>query len=149
MSDRRPTTSQEPYESFVRALALAEPRLRAFLRPLVRTADDLDEVMQQTCVVLWRKYAAFEAGSDFAAWACVVARFEVLKFRRAKARDRHLFSEELLALLADEGAAELERRERERRALAGCVELLPPRQRELVARCYAAGVSIKQAAESL
>lgn len=104
---------EDLYESFVQDFGRHEPGLRAFVRALVRTRNDMEEVIQQTCLVLWRKYCDFQPGGDFLAWAVTVARFEVLKYRRTRARDRHLFGEELLALLADEGAAESERRERE------------------------------------
>jgi RNA polymerase sigma-70 factor, ECF subfamily len=140
---------RQDYEAFVQAFARHEPGLRAFVRPLVATWDDLEEVIQQTCLVLWRKFAEFEAGTDFQAWACTIARFEVLKHRRRQARDRHVFGEELLALLADEGAEESARRDRERRALDACLERLPPRQRELLKHCYSGSRTIKEVAESL
>jgi RNA polymerase sigma-70 factor (ECF subfamily) len=140
---------EQAYEAFVQDFARHEPALRAFVRPLVPTWDDMEEVVQQTCVVLWKKYWEFEAGTDFLAWACTVARFEVLKHRRRRARDRHMFGEELLALLADEGALEAARRERERRALDACIHRLPQRQRELVERCYGGGNTIREVAESL
>lgn len=145
----QPLRQEAMYESFVQDFARHEPGLRSFVRPLVPTWEDMQEVIQQTCVVLWRKYGQFEPGTDFLSWACTIARFEVLKYRRTRARDRHLFGEELIALLADEGAAEADRRERERRALEGCIQRLPPQQRELIERCYGGGVSIKQVAESL
>ncbi len=137
------------YESFVQLFARHEPSLRSFVRPLVRTWDDVEEVIQQTCLVLWRKYADFRPGSDFLTWSCTIARFEVLKFRRSRARDRHLFGEELIALLADEGAEESRRKESERRALDVCIERLRPPQRELIERCYGSGMNINEVAESL
>lgn len=136
------------YESFVQEFARHEPGLRSFVRPLVPTWNDLDDVVQQTCVVLWRKYDQFEPGTDFLSWACTVARFEVLKYRRTRARDRHVFGEELISLLADEGVQETARRERERRALDSCIEQLHPRHRELIRRCYS-GMSIQDVAGSL
>src|SRR5688500_7140936 len=144
-----PSGRDESYESFVQVFVRHEPGLRSFVRPLVPTWDDVEEVMQQTCLVLWREFGQFEPGSDFLSWACTVARFEVLKYRRARARDRHLFGEELIALLADEGAAEAERRQRERRAVERCIQQLPQRQRELIERCYSGGASIKEVATSL
>jgi RNA polymerase sigma-70 factor (ECF subfamily) len=145
----QPSDRDASYESFVQLFARHEPGLRSFVRPLVPTCDDMDEVIQQTCLVLWRKYGEFEPGSEFLKWACTVARFEVLKHRRAKARDRHLFGEELIALLADEGAAESARRERERRALDACIDRLGPQPRELIRRCYAGGARINEIARSL
>ena len=145
----KPVQPGAAYESFVVLFARHQPLLRAFVRPMVFTWDDMEEVMQQTSVVLWRKYGDFEEGTDFLAWACTIARYEVLKFRRTRARDRHIFGEELLAMLADEGAAELAQRERERKALELCVEGLRPEHRELIRRCYGRGTTIKEAAKSL
>jgi RNA polymerase sigma-70 factor (ECF subfamily) len=149
IGDDQSPQQAERYESFVQAFARHEPGLRSFVRPLVPAWNDMQEVIQETCVVLWRKYDQFEPGTDFLSWACTVARFEALKYRRARARDRHLFGEELIALLADEGVVEAEVRERERRALERCVQKLPHRQRELIERCYSGGASIKEVAVSL
>src|SRR5687768_15431403 len=132
----------EAYESFVQVFVRHEPGLRSFIRPLVPTWDDVDEIMQQSCLVVWREFGKFEPGTNFLSWACTIARFEVLKYRRARARDRHFFGVELLVLLADEGAAEASERERERRALDACIERLPPQQRELIERCYREGATI-------
>jgi RNA polymerase sigma-70 factor (ECF subfamily) len=145
----QPVRPEDVYEQFVKAFARHEPALRAFVRPLVPTWNDADEVIQQTCVVLWRKFGEFEPGSDFLAWSCTIARFEVLKYRRRIARDRHVFGEELLALLADEGTAEAALRERERRALAHCIEQLPTNQRDLIKRCYGDMGTIKEVAVAL
>jgi len=148
-SDENSPQPSDSYESFVALFARHEPGLRSFIRPLVPSWDQVQEIIQQTCLVLWRKYGEFEAGTDFLSWACTIARFEVLKYRRSRARDPHVFSEELLVMLADEGAAEASRRERERRALDKCIERLQPRQRELIRRCYGGGATIKAVAASL
>jgi RNA polymerase sigma-70 factor, ECF subfamily len=137
------------YASFVRLFARCEPGLRSFIRALVPTWDDTEEVVQQTCVVLWRKFDEFDPGTDFLSWAFTVARFEVLRYRRTRARDRLVFSEELVALLADEGAAESARRESERHALQECIQKLAPQQRELIERCYGGTSTIREVAESL
>jgi RNA polymerase sigma-70 factor (ECF subfamily) len=133
-------------ESFVRHFSHAEPALRAFVRSLLPGWEEVDEVMQETSLVLWRKFAQFDPATPFLRWACVVARFEALKMRRRKARDRHVFDEDLLALIADEAAEETDALEQERRALDVCIEKLPERQRRLVSAVYAAGVRINEVA---
>ena len=137
------------YEQFLRLFAHNERGLRAFVRSLLPSREHSDEVLQETCVVLWRKFAEFEAGTDFLAWACTIARFEVLKYRRRLARDRHVFSVDLLQVLADEAASERRHRLRELRALDQCIQRLGPGQRDLVAACYAPGATIRHAAEQL
>ena len=55
----------QSYEEFVRIFTRHEPRLRAFVRSLLPTWDDVDEVMQETSLVLWRKWNDFDPESDF------------------------------------------------------------------------------------
>ena len=144
-----PIGSNTSYESFVQLLARHERGLRAFVQTLLPELHHADEVIQETCLVLWRKFADFEPNTDFLAWACTIARFEVLKYRRKLARDRHVFQPELLTVLADEALGETQQRTNEQQALDRCLEKLAPRQRELVQSCYAQGVTIKQVAEKL
>jgi len=51
MKDNLP---HDVYEQFIRLFVAQEGRLRAFLRTLVPSLDDLDEVMQETSPVAWR-----------------------------------------------------------------------------------------------
>ncbi len=143
------TEPRDGYEQFVALFTRHEPDLRGFVRQLMPTWDDTQEVMQQVAIVLWRRFADFEAGTDFRRWACVVARFEVLQYRRKMARDRLVFSDALLELMADEGIEELDRRTRETAALRGCLEKLAPGPRELVTQAYGPGASTKEIAQKM
>ena len=142
-------TNHDIYEQFVQAFARHEPGLRAFVRSLLPDIDHTDEVMQETSLVLWRKYAEFDPTTNFLNWACTVARFEVLKFRRRLVRDRHVFQIELLTQLAEDSLAEAEQLESQRRALHQCIEKLPTRQRTLVRAAYAHGTTIKDVASQM
>lgn len=145
----RPISNSAAYEQFIRLFAHNEGGLRAFVRSLLPGREHADEVMQETCVVLWRKFADFDKDSSFLAWGCTTARFEVLKYRRKLARDRHVFSVDLLELLADQDVGAMDRRLRELQALDQCMQRLSPRQRELITACYAPGTTIKEVAEEL
>lgn len=148
MSD--PSGSNSPtYEHFIRLFTHNEAGLRAFVRSLIPGREHADEIMQETSVVLWRKFASFDPGTDFLAWACTIARFEVLNYRRRLARDRHVFNIELLEVLADEAASGMEGRLQKLRSLDRCIQKLAPRQRELVTACYASGMTIKDVAEKM
>src|SRR5437899_2667383 len=96
----------QEYEHFLQFFARHEPGLRAFVRSLLPAWDLVDDVIQDACLVMWKKFDQFEPGTDFLCWACTIARFEVLKCRRKHARDRHVFDEQLLDALADEGVQE-------------------------------------------
>lgn len=147
--DSTPSSQPPPdarYESFVRQFVAREARLRAFLRTLLPAWEDVDDVVQETSIVAWRKFAEFEEGTNFLNWLLAIARFEALKARRRHARSPLVFSEEVLELLADEGADETERLEAERHALTHCLDQLGPAQRELLERSYQPGVKFHEIA---
>ena len=117
------------HDRFLRLYVEHEEALRGFVRSLVPTLEDAREVMQQTAAVLWRK---FDDSADFRPWAFGVAKFEALAFLRDRARDRHVFGDEVLALLEAEAMEAARSSEQEERALEQCLQKLPAAQRELV-----------------
>ncbi len=142
-----PDTHQDDrYEAFIQHFAHWEPDLRRFIRSLLPTREDADEVLQQTALVAWRKFDQFDRSTPFIKWTCVIARFEALAYRRKMARDRLVFREDILDLMADEGLSELDHRQEEQDALEHCLSELPEKQRKLVTLAYTPGIKIKDLA---
>jgi RNA polymerase sigma-70 factor (ECF subfamily) len=143
-----PDASPDPkaYERFVQLLVQHEPALRAFVRSLVPRWEDVDDVMQESTLVAWRKFSQFQEGSSFLAWAGAIARFESLKQLRKQSRDRLIFSDEVLDLVAQEGLEEAAVFERERHALEDCLGQLETPQRDLLRASYEPGVRLHEAA---
>ena len=142
-----PAAEDASYELFVRRLAHHEPELRRFIRSLLPRLTDADDVLQQTAIVCWRKFHQFDPNTNFLKWACIVARFEALAYRRKMARDRLVFREEVLELMADEGMEELDLRCSEQEALDKCLEEMPERQREFLILAYPPGIKVAGLAE--
>lgn len=136
-------------ELFVGLFSANERRLRSYLFNLLPGADEVDEVMQEVSLVLWRKFDQFDPSTEFLKWAYVVARYEVLMFRRKKARDRHVFHEDLIEVLAVEYEEAEESLREERKALRVCLTKLGEGERSLLLGCYARGMKINQMAEKL
>lgn len=137
------------HRQFLRAFTAHEPALRAYVRRLVPTRADADDVLQEVSVVLWEKFAEFREGGDFRAWAFGVARYEVLAWMRDRGRDRLVLDEEVVARLAEETTAQEPALERQRAALERCLEKVEPDQRGLLMEAYQSGARIQQvAAES-
>ena len=89
-------------EAFVRLLLEHEPQVRSFLRGLLPTWNDVDEVIQEASLVAWRKFADFEQGTAFGGWFLTIARFEALKHRRRVARTPLVFADDIWDLLEEE-----------------------------------------------
>jgi len=135
-------------ERFLRLFVAHEPALRVYARALVPTWDAVDEVIQEASLVIWRKLDRLESPDGFLPWAKVIVRFEALRARRNFARDRLVFSEELMTQFAettDEPTPE--ERVFEQTALHGCLSKLSATHRNLVLAPYGGAGKIKELAE--
>jgi RNA polymerase sigma-70 factor (ECF subfamily) len=133
-------TDREQHDQFLRLFMEHEEALRLFVRSLLFNQEESREVMQEVAIVLWRKFDDSLDGPSFRRWAFGVARMEALAFRRDRARDRHIFGDDIAELLERAVQEEAGALERERSALEACVGKLPAKQRELVDTAYEPGV---------
>ena len=95
------------YDAFAGELVAVQRRLYSYILTLVPSLTDADDVLQETNTVLLRKRKQYVPNTEFGAWACRVAYFEVLAYRRRRQRQRArvLFADEtLLDHLAAEAA---------------------------------------------
>lgn len=132
-------------EMFVRLLLEHEPQVRAFLRGLLPSWSDVDEVLQEASLVAWRKFAQFEAGTSFGGWFLTIARFEALAYRRRIARSPMVFSNEIWELLADE-AGQSTPTPSYRQHLESCLAKLQSDKRELLIKVHSPGVITREVA---
>ncbi|MEM1296996.1 MAG: sigma-70 family RNA polymerase sigma factor [Verrucomicrobiota bacterium] len=144
-----PSSNDDAYREFVGLFTQNEGGLRAFVRTLLPSWDDANEVMQEVSLVAWKKFDQFDRETEFIRWAATIARFEVLNYRRTKARDRLVFDEEVIQLLAEEVEEEMADQDAQRRALEGCLAKLPEQRRQLVLRAHSPGQKMKPMAEEV
>jgi RNA polymerase sigma-70 factor, ECF subfamily len=146
MSNAEPDQARK--QELAELLTACHSQLFGYIHSLVRNLDDADDLFQQTSLVLWRQFDQYDRSRSFLAWACGVARFEVSNFVRSRSRKRLYFSDELNLLLID-AHAEIPSDELDghREALAGCVQKLRPRDKELLEECYSETSNINEIAE--
>ena len=102
MDDAQGHLDQPKVERFAQLLATCQRRVFVYLLSLLHNAADAEEVLQETNLVLWRKFDEFEPGTHFDHWACRIAYFEALKFREKQVPAERLFSQEFVECLARE-----------------------------------------------
>ena len=150
MTDKSANTDKpDRTPEFVRLLKQHDRRLAAYVHAMVPDWNEAEDIVQDTCVRLWEQFDKYEAGTNFGAWACTVARYLVLASRK-RSQHAHLYlrDEVLDALGAEfeqvqpEVASRLE-------ALERCVEELPPEGRELLRACYGDDMQLNQVAAEL
>jgi len=147
--ETQPPPPPEEGDRFVRLFAEHHARILAYIYGLIPNVQDAEDICQKTSLVLWRKFHQVEPGGDFLVWACRVAYLEVRNFRRTAARDRLHFSEELIALLAEERPSQLPQAGQRLLALQECVKQLTTGQQELLQHAYSSEQSIQRLAERL
>ena len=143
--ERTASNDDERYESFVRLLMEHEPRVRSFLRGLLPTWHDVEEVAQEASLIAWRKFDSFEQGTAFGGWLLTIARFEALKYRRRVARSPLVFSDDIWDMLADEADTN-EHQQIRRRHLEGCLGKLELAKRSLLLKVHMPGVVMREVA---
>ena len=137
----------EPLD-FGRLFVHHQGRIYGYIRGLVADRHHAEEILQDTASVLWRKFGDFRPGSDFLAWSLAVARLCAKEHQR-KVRPALPLDDALATSVAEDTVALQSRLSDLRDALAGCLEKLKQRDRELFQRRYAADVTVPELAEQL
>src|SRR6185436_14726148 len=89
-------------ELLVRLLMKHQEDLFRYIYALLPHEEDARDVLQETSVSLYRKFADYNPSKPFLAWAFGFAYLEVLKQRERNQRGRKHLREELVELLARE-----------------------------------------------
>jgi RNA polymerase sigma-70 factor (ECF subfamily) len=121
-------------------------RLQYYVTALLPIGNDASDVLQETSMVLWRKFDTFELGTNFFAWACKIARLHVMKFRERQGRSARVFDAHLLEKLAVEAADPEVARSVPLQALESCLAKLSEKDRTLIRRRYQPGANVRQLA---
>ena len=135
-------------EGFMRLLLQHENALRAFARSLLPNWDAVDDVFQDASVIMWQKLVQLNTKEGFLPWGKVIIRLHCYRYHDREKKAGAVFSNELIAFLADESEnsddAEFSRRHL---ALISCMESLQQEQRELVLAPYLGHGRVKELAE--
>jgi RNA polymerase sigma-70 factor, ECF subfamily len=141
--------NDDQYSQFVDLFSQNAKRVYGYIYAMIPRWEDADDVFQETSRVLWQKFGEFRRGTSFFAWACQVARYQVLTFRRRQRRSRVTFTDAFLDKVAATADASVEWLDAEQQALADCVEMLDPRHREIVLLRFAPAATTKSVAARL
>jgi RNA polymerase sigma-70 factor (ECF subfamily) len=143
------TAEASAEDEFVRLLAAHSSRIMSFIRILaMNRQDEAEEIFQLTSMVLWQKFSQYDSERSFAAWACRIAHFEMLKYRESKRRFKLLSDEAIEALAV--AALPISSQINERRlALSKCLESLPDSDHELIRQRYFDHLSVNEISKRL
>lgn len=139
-------TAPDRGEQFVRLFLQHQKRIHGLILALVPKGADADDILQEASAVLWQKFAEFEIGTNFAAWALRIARYQVMAYYTSKKRERARLSDESLDAVVEKMAARPDREEARSLALDGCLAGLDRSDRDLLESRYRGGATVEELA---
>jgi RNA polymerase sigma-70 factor (ECF subfamily) len=135
-------------EEFVCLLKRHERRLNACVLSMVHNWADADDILQDVVVDLWRRFPEYDPSGDFGAWACTVAYYQILSYRKRKGRQCLHFSAESDRLLSEEIAVVSKETSSYHDMLHRCLDKLSDLDRGFL-RAYYDGTTIAMLAKQL
>ncbi len=120
----------------MRLWTIAQPVVGDYINALVRDHSAAQDVLQETALVVFRKFAEYDENRPFVAWALGVARYQVLGLRRDLMRSPVVFDEEVLRALTDTWAEMAPLESEHAGLLRPCLARLPARSQHLVRLRY-------------
>ncbi len=144
------TQTKENPALFLKLYSKYEPLVRAYVRNGLQNHDEILEVMQETSIIAWQKFSQLQNPEEnFGKWMCVIARFEILKFRRDRARKPLILDNDVVETILEEGINDF----RESPSLLGhleeCLNTLSEFNRNLVKLPYQKNNSFVELAKQI
>ena len=132
-----------------RQLVASQDRLYAYVLSQVLDLKVAEDILQQVNLVICQKSNEFVPGTNFAAWACKIAHYKVLAFRRDQGRDREVLDDKVISMIAVDGVKTTESVDHRREALLLCLPRLSKKQRMLLRGYYESDQPITDLATQL
>jgi len=132
---------------FVRLWTQYHRDIERYVYSMIPRSADAAEVVQVVSVKLWEKWEKYDHERPFIPWAMRFAYLEILKWRQRLAREKLVFSDELLEQLSSTHEELNPLMEMRRKILGQCLEKLNKEERELVLLRYGRHGAIKEEAE--
>ena len=122
-------------------------RVFSYIYTLVPNRHDAEDLLQETNLVVCEKFDEFEPGTDFVAWACQIAYWRIRNAQQKFARSKVSFDQEVVDAVAQTAASMTDELDERHEALAGCLQKLNLRDREMVLARYEPGGNVALAAQ--
>lgn len=134
---------------FAEQIVHHQHRIFAYIVTLVSNRDDAEDIFQNTCLILWKKWEEYDRRLNFFSWACGVAHNEARNRLRTSRRSHLHLSDDVLSQIGEVRVSADELLELRARFLASCLNKLRDEQRRLISRCYLGDEPIKAIAEEM
>lgn len=123
-------------------LANAQLPLLSYIAKLLGGVEDARDVLQNTNLKLCKERDRYNPFKPFMPWACTLAYYEVLSWRKRQSRSKLVFSDETVAHMADLLVEQDDAINERLALLEACKKRLPPLMQKLLDRYYSDRLSL-------
>ena len=142
-------SEQDRAEQFLALHSKNQHRISAFVHTLVGDWQDAEEIVQDTLMILWRKFDEFDVATDFFRWEARVAQYEVLNYRRKKKRQNLMLGVEIINALAAAAVEAAANVDQQREALVHCLKQLPEKDLRIIGLRYHENGTVHTVADAI
>lgn len=89
--------SEQDQARFMRLWTTAQPMVANYVHALIRDHAAAQDVLQETALVIFRRFAEYDDSRPFVGWALRIAKYQVLGQRRDVMRCPVVYDDEVLA----------------------------------------------------
>ncbi len=136
-------------KQFMISYVSIQRRLFGFVLSMIPNITDADDIVQDTVSIMWSKYDEFEQGTDFAAWAFQIARFQIFNYRRRMKAISGRFSDESMDAILEIAESREKQYDTRHDTLRDCVNKLKNNDKEVLHLRYEIGSTLQNVAERL
>ena len=131
-------------ERFLKMLMHNDRNIYAYILSMVPNVSDADDIMQETAVVMWRKFDSFDPDTSALAWGLTIAKYNVLNYYKKQGNSKLCFSDNLLSSIEKKVEKAMPEMEENLDVLKQCVKKLDSNQRHLLQLRYDQKMTLKR-----
>jgi RNA polymerase sigma-70 factor, ECF subfamily len=146
-SKRQSEDQAAAQQRFLSLFLRSEREVFRYVAALVPNVADAEDIVQQTALVLWEKFDAYDSSQPFTPWACRFALNKTKQWIERRQRWQALLEGGLAQELAQRREELRPEMETRLKHLEGCLGKLPDGQRSIIESYYYRRDSIDKVAE--
>ena len=137
-------------KEFLKLFTKAQPALFRYICTMLANANEADDILQETAITAWEKFADFDQSRSFQGWLFGISKYKILHSKRRYARTLNLLTkaQELKAQDFFEHKS-LHYFEEQQDALEGCIKSISISNAKLLMMRYTEKLNSKQIAKKL
>ena len=130
---------------FLKLFVKHNRKLFAYILTMIPNHVDAEDVLQETASILWEKFAEYEPGTHFFAWARQITKYKILEYYKRK-KPAFKLEVELFDRIQATSEPILDYQDERMTALRGCLKKLEPRDAQLIHSRFYENTTLKDTA---